>query len=105
MTMVRIYKLAANFNTVEFSIGPDVSEDEIPAILQKEYDFLANIKTVSPMPTTKGETKSEDVEPPTEKQLEVMKKFGIKVTKGMSKEDARKAISASIDAFKNNSQI
>lgn len=104
MTMVRVYKLAANFNTVEFSIGPDVSEDEIPAILQKEYDFLANIKTVSPVPTT-GKTKSEDVEPPTEKQIEVMKRFGLKVTKGMSKEDARKAISASIEAFKNNSQI
>lgn len=104
MTMVRVYKLAANFNTVEFSIGPEVSEDEIPAILQKEYDFLANIKTVSPIPTVRVENKPEPVEPPTEKQIEVMKKFGIEVKKGMSKEEARKAISASIESFK-NSQI
>jgi hypothetical protein len=89
--MIRNYKLAANFNTVEFEITDDmiidalmpaeigydendelVFSDEsahaaIKRILQREYDMLASIKVINIAPDIK-QAAQKQVNPPSEKQ-------------------------------------
>lgn len=97
--MKRSYKLAANFNTVEFEITNDdlfevcdfeteveYDEDQIPTItiedevlikriLQREYDLLASINVVNMAPPIK---QTEKINPPSEKQAEFAEYLGMK---------------------------
>lgn len=97
--MKRSYKLAANFNTVEFEITYDdlleacdfeteveYDEDQIPTItvedevlikriLQREYDLLASINVVNIAPTIK---QAEKINPPSEKQAAFAESLGMK---------------------------
>lgn len=99
--MIRNYKLAANFNTVEFEITEDdilaaahecevtqtnngeyvlteynVSEEElIKRILQKEYDILASIRVVNIAPDIK---QAKQINPPSEKQAAWAEALGMK---------------------------
>ena len=96
--MTRNYKLAANFNTVEFEITDDVILEEIQPdeleydsdgeiifsdeakdnalkrILQKEYDILASIKVVNIAPDIKQAKK---FNPPSEKQAKYAESLGM----------------------------
>ena len=96
--MTRNYKLAANFNTVEFTITEDdllevvtpeelqydedhivtytVSDEElIKRVLQREYDILASIKVVNVAPDIKQAKK---IDPPSEKQAAWAEALGMK---------------------------
>lgn len=97
--MTRIYKLAANFNTVEFEINDDLILEEIlpseleydeddevvftdearnnalKRILQREYDTLAGIDVVNIAPPIKQAPK---IEPPSEKQAAWAEALGMK---------------------------
>ena len=97
--MKRAYKLAANFNTVEFEITNDdlleacdfeteveYDEDNIPTvtvedevlikrILQREYDILASINVVNIAPPIK---QAEKINPPSEKQAKFAEALGMK---------------------------
>jgi hypothetical protein len=97
--MTRNYKLAANFNTVEFTIDDenilqaldfeneahydedgeavlDVAEDVlIKRILQKEYDILASIDVINVAPPIK---QAEKIDPPSEKQAKFAEALGMK---------------------------
>jgi hypothetical protein len=96
--MVRNYKLAANFNTVEFEITNedllevlnqdefelneygeyehDVPEEElIKRVLQREYDILAGIKVVNIAPDIK---QAKQIDPPSEKQAAFAESLGMK---------------------------
>lgn len=97
--MTRNYKLAANFNTVEFEITDDDVLDEIKPeeleydeddevvftdeakenalkrILQREYDLLASIDVVNVAPPIK---QAEKINPPSEKQAAFAESLGMK---------------------------
>ena len=97
--MTRNYKLAANFNTVEFEITDDDVLDEIKPeelaydeddeviftdeakenalkrILQHEYDLLASINVVNIAPPIK---QAEKIDPPSEKQAAFAEALGMK---------------------------
>ena len=97
--MTRIYKLAANFNTVEFEIDDDfefmdyLTDDEIlvddegdfyydipvekiiPRVLQREYDILASIKVINVAPEIK---QAKEITPPSEKQAKWAENLGMK---------------------------
>lgn len=97
--MTRNYKLAANFNTVEFQITDDEILDEIKPeeleydsddevvftdeakenalkrILQHEYDILASIEVVNIAPPAK---QAEKINPPSEKQAAFAESLGMK---------------------------
>lgn len=97
--MKRAYKLAANFNTVEFEITNDdlleacdfeteveYDSDETPTIavedevlikriLQREYDLLASINVVNIAPPIK---QAEKINPPSEKQAAFAESLGMK---------------------------
>lgn len=99
--MIRNYKLAANFNTVEFEIKFEdlvqvATEDEyefsdneeytlqelhvpeeelIKRILQREYDILASIKVVNIAPDIK---QAKQINPPSEKQAKYAESLGMK---------------------------
>ena len=97
--MVRNYKLAANFNTVEFEITDDEILEEIKPeeleydedgevvftdaakdnalkrILQHEYDLLASINVVNIAPPIK---QAEKINPPSEKQAAWAEALGMK---------------------------
>lgn len=97
--MKRAYKLAANFNTVEFEITNDdlleacdfeteveyddeniptvIVDDEvlIKRILQREYDLLASIQVVNIAPPIK---QAEKINPPSEKQAKFAEALGMK---------------------------
>lgn len=103
--MKRSYKLAANFNTVEFEITYDdllevcdfeteieLDEDQIPTItveyevlikriLQREYDLLASINVVNIAPPIKQSEpikQAEKINPPSEKQAAFAESLGMK---------------------------
>lgn len=106
--MERHYKLAANFNTVEFTINDenilqvldfeneahydeggefilDVAEDVlIKRILQKEYDILASIKVVNVAPDIK---QAQPITPPSEKQAAWAEYLGMKDAMKHSKKE------------------
>lgn len=97
--MIRNYKLAANFNTVEFEITDDEVLDEIKPeelkydeddeviftdeakdnalkrILQREYDLLASINVINIAPDIKQAKK---INPPSEKQAAFAESLGMK---------------------------
>ena len=96
--MTRNYKLAANFNTVEFEITDDEVLEEIKPdelaydeddevvfteeakeaalkrILQHEYDLLASIEVVNIAPPIK---QAEKINPPSEKQAAFAESLGM----------------------------
>ena len=100
--MVRNYKLAANFNTVEFEITNedllevlnqdefelneygeyehDIPEEElIKRVLQREYDTLASIKVINIAPDIKQAKKEiSPEERPSEKQAAFAESLGMK---------------------------
>lgn len=108
--MKRAYKLAANFNTVEFELDEqdilaaaheyevtqtdngeyvlteyDVSTEElIKRILQREYNILASINVINVAPPIK---QAEPVEKPSEKQIEWAKALGMKNPEKASKKE------------------
>ena len=106
--MKRSYKLAANFNTVEFEITNDdllevcdpeteieFDEDQIPTttvedevlikrILHREYDLLARINVVNIAPPI---NQAEKDDPPSEKQIAWAKELGMKDAKKHSKKE------------------
>lgn len=97
--MTRNYKLAANFNTVEFEITDDEILEEITPeeleydtddevvftdearnnalkrILQREYDILASINVINVAPDIKQKSK---IDPPSEKQAAFAESLGMK---------------------------
>lgn len=97
--MIRNYKLAANFNTVEFEITDDEILDEIKPeelkydeddeviftdeakdnalkrILQRAYDLLASINVINIAPDIKQAKK---INPPSEKQAAFAEALGMK---------------------------
>lgn len=97
--MKRAYKLAANFNTVEFEITDDeileeikpeeleydeddevvftdaAKENALKRILQREYDLLASIDVVNIAPPIKQAAK---INPPSEKQAAFAESLGMK---------------------------
>lgn len=106
--MNRHYKLAANFNTVEFDILEEdllqyAKEDEISfdddmipyltvdeavlmsRVLQQEYDILAAIKVVPAQVT--GKEAKEPVEPASEKQIKWALALGMKNPEKASKRE------------------
>lgn len=114
--MERHYKLAANFNTVEFTITDDdlmsalnwetevrMDPDDIPCwdvadeelisrILQREYDILAGVKCVPAQPKTT--VIAEPVEKPSDKQIAWAKNLGMKNPEKASKQEVWKYIQA-----------
>lgn len=97
--ITRKYKLAANFNTVELEFDNDellsrahddefgFDEDGIPVLdveedvllarlLQQEYDILASVKVIAPVPVNTVAAKPEDR--PSEKQIEWAQNLGMK---------------------------
>jgi hypothetical protein len=114
--MNKIYKLAANFNTVEFVVSDEeiervarerflddslfleltegdeeirVTEIEKDAalkfILQREYDFLSNIKTVKPAQTIQAA--EPEFEPASDKQIAWAKSLGMRNAEKSSKQE------------------
>lgn len=97
--MTRNYKLAANFNTVEFEITDDdilqeiqpdeleydqaaevfftdeAKENAIKRILQREYDILASVKVINVAPPIK---QAEPIDPPSEKMIRWAENLGMK---------------------------
>lgn len=97
--MTRIYKLAANFNTVEFTIEDEnileeilpeeleydeddeviftdeAKENAIKRILQREYNMLASVKVINVAPPIK---QAEPVDPPSEKMIRWAENLGMK---------------------------
>lgn len=97
--MIRNYKLAANFNTVEFEITDNEILEEIQPeefeydednevvftdearnnalkrILQREYDTLASIRVVNIAPDIK---QAKQITPPSEKQAAWAEALGMK---------------------------
>ena len=107
--MTRNYKLAANFNTVEFTITEDdllevvtpeelqydedhivtytVSDEElIKRILQREYDILASINVINIAPDIK-QAKKPAIEPPSEKLAKWAESLGMKDPMSKSKKE------------------
>lgn len=106
--MTRNYKLAANFNTVEFEITDDEILEEIKPeeleydeddevvftdaakdnalkrILQREYDLLASINVVNIAPPIK---QAEKADPPSEKQIAWAEDLGMKDAKKHSRKE------------------
>ena len=91
--MTRNYKLAANFNTVEFTITEEdmldaldmeneIEYDEdgeliIKRILQREYDMLASINVINVAPDIK-QAAQKKIDPPSEKQAAWATALGMK---------------------------
>ena len=101
--MKRVYKLAANYNTVEFEVTQEdlrkvvdfdtevdyineepvylISDDELTRrILQREYDILSSIKVVNEAPAPKVTTatqREKEADPPTKKQCEWARALGM----------------------------
>lgn len=103
--MKRVYKLAANYNTVEFELTEDdllevvdfdnevhyldddspvfhiSNEEMIRRVLQREYDILASIKVVNEAPAPKvkaaAQPESEAADPPSKKQCEWARALGM----------------------------
>ena len=97
--MTRNYKLAANFNTVEFEITDDevleeikpeelayddddevvftdeAKENALKRILQREHDLLASIDVINIAPPIK---QAEKIDPPSEKQAAFAEALGMK---------------------------
>lgn len=116
--MEKIYKLAANFNTVEIKdiklqdlmdmldwdnevsydefdeAQWDVPEEElIGRLLQREYDILAGIKVVNYAPPAQGvKTPVKEEEPASEKQIKWAKALGMKNPEKASKKEVWKYI-------------
>lgn len=106
--MIRNYKLAANFNTVEFEITDDeileeikpeeleydendevtftdeVRDNAIKRLLQREYDILASINVVNIAPPIK---QAEAVDKPSQKQIEWATNLGMKDAAKKSKKE------------------
>ena len=103
--MNRLYKLAANFNSVEFAISDEMIEEEarsfisvdddffgdgeigvtdaektaaLSRILQREYDVIANIKVVGPVAPAKSIAPNPEKVPPSEKQAKWAEALGMK---------------------------
>lgn len=117
--MKRAYKLAANFNTVEFEITNDdlleacdfeteveYDEDQVPTItiedevlikriLQREYDLLASINVVNIAPPIK---QAEKADLPSEKQIAWAEDLGMKD----AKKHTRKEVWAYIQKHKDD---
>ena len=110
--MTKTYKLAANFNTVEFNITEEdlmsvldwqtevsydendcptweISEQELTKrVLQREYDILASIKVVNVAPPVQGsKTPVKEEEPASEKQIKWAKSLGMKNPENASKKE------------------
>lgn len=106
--MIRNYKLAANFNTVEFEITDEDILQEIPPedleydqaaevfftdeakenaikrILQREYDILASVKVINVAPPIK---QVEPIDPPSEKMIRWAENLGMKDAAKRSKQE------------------
>ena len=123
--MKRIYKLAANYNTVEFELTEDdlletvdidtevhytdhdspvfhISNDEmIKRVLQREYDILASIKVVNEAPAPKVKTttqpEKEEADPPTKKQCEWARALGMTNPERKTKQEVWKYIQSHKD--------
>ena len=113
--MKRVYKLAANFNSVEFEITNDdlmdvldfeneakYDEDgeltfDVPEevltkrILQREYDILSSIRVINVAPPIK---QAEPVEPASEKQIKWAESLGMKDAANKSKKELWEYIQA-----------
>lgn len=112
--MMRTYKLASQFNVVEFSptdkdllemlesdeiiftedggtVLHDVPEETLlERLLQREYDILNSIKVVPQTSVVRSgkQTKNESIEePPSEKQIEFAKRLGMKDPQKHSKKE------------------
>lgn len=106
--LARRYKLASNFNTVEFEITPEefitvLQEDEvgflasgeavwdvpdeelIKRVLQREYDILASIQGTDVAPAPKP--KRPPTEPASPKQIEWARNLGMKDPEKKSKSE------------------
>ena len=114
--MKRIYKLAANFNTVEFEITDDDILDEIKPeeleyddddevvftdeakenalkrILQHDYDILASLKVVNIAPAPKVVADA-----PSEKQCEWARALGMKNPEKKTKKEVWRYIQSHKD--------
>ena len=113
--MKRIYKLAANFNTVEFEVTEDdllavldfetevEYEDDIPVysitndelirrVLQREYDILASLKVVNVAPAPKVVADA-----PSEKQCEWARALGMKNPEKKTKKEVWRYIQSHKD--------
>lgn len=113
--MKKVYKLAANFNTVTIvDVEPkdlqrfldwetevefhedgtsewDVSDDELlERLLQHEYDLLAGIKVVQTAPNTTA--KEVEEEKPSERQCDWARSLGMKNPEKKSKKEVWKYI-------------
>lgn len=106
--MIRTYKLAANFNTVEFELTDNEIFDEIKPeelkydeddevvftdeaidnalkrILQREYDTLASIKVVNIAPDIK---QAKQINAPSEKQAAWAEALGMKDARKRDKKE------------------
>lgn len=117
--MKRVYKLAANYNTVEFEVTQEdlkevidfdtevdyiyeesvnlISDEElIRRVLQKEYDILASIKVVNEAPAPKvkaaAQPEKETADPPTKKQCEWARALGMTNPEKKTKQEVWKYI-------------
>ena len=123
--MKRIYKLAANYNTVEFEVTNDdlldvvdfdnevhyedddspvfhISKEEmIRRVLQREYDILASIKVVNEAPAPKvkaaAQSEKETADSPTKKQCEWARALGMTNPERKTKQEVWKYIQSHKD--------
>ena len=123
--MKRIYKLAANYNTVEIELTEDdllegvdfdnevhyvdddspvfhiSNEEMIRRVLQREYDILASIKVVNEAPAPKvkaaAQPKKEAADPPTKKQCEWARALGMTNPERKTKQEVWKYIQSHKD--------
>lgn len=95
--MIKIYKLACNFNQVEFEMPWDTPDDIAAETLQREYDLLAGINTVAPANTVSKGNKTPQFSPPvlekaSASQIEWAKNLGMKNPEQCSKKEVWKFI-------------
>lgn len=81
--MEKVYKLACNFNVVEFKIKDgEFTEQELIDLLQREYDVLASINVIAPISASqkvqqRNKQSKKTGELATEAQLYALDEMGI----------------------------
>lgn len=89
-TLILKCKPTYNFQSIEFEweVKTPTDVDNVFAIYKELLDGLISIAP--------NQEKVEEIEPATEKQLEILKKFKIKHKANVSKEEANKLIQKSL---------
>lgn len=88
-----------NFQSIEFEMQVDNDCDLVIALNYYET-LLKELIRIAPEQPTNPSNKKTNYTPATEKQMEILRRFGIKCKIGVSKQEANKLIQESIEKSK-----